>query len=464
MQVRFLSALLVTHKGLTLIERKSFFCFPILLGTNWEHHGIYVGVISLAALRIPADNLSMATLEKRGKMYRIIFRFGGERFTRSLNTDRESAARLALAQVEENIRNVELGLLSIEEGDDVPSVLLSSGERKRKAKPTAMRSPTVFSILDQYVGAIPQNSIEANSLDMLRTHIRNLQRHLGKRLKPESVVLSTLQDFINARSREAGSRAGTLISPVTIRKELTTLSAAWDWALESKLVSHPMPNKRRLRYPKADEKPPFKTWDEIERVSLRNQLSKAEQRAHWDCLFLDGSQIEQLLVDLPPSPIRFLIHPMIAFAAYTGARRSELLRSELQDIDLEASMVVIREKKRVRGQTSTRAVPVSPQLRPILADWLKSHPGGSHTFTVSGASITAQQAHHYFRRAIRSTKWEVLRGWHVLRHSFISSCASKGVDQRMIDDWVGHQTDAMRKRYRHLFPNVQQQAISDVFS
>jgi len=28
--------------------------------------------------------------------------------------------------------------------------------------------------------------------------------------------------------------------------------------------------------------------------------------------------------------------------------------------------------------------------------------------------------------------WEVLRGWHVLRHSFISNCASRGVDQRLL--------------------------------
>ena len=37
--------------------------------------------------------------------------------------------------------------------------------------------------------------------------------------------------------------------------------------------------------------------------------------------------------------------------------------------------------------------------------------------------------------------WSVLRGYHVLRHSFISACASKGIDQRLLDEWVGHQTD-----------------------
>jgi integrase len=53
----------------------------------------------------------------------------------------------------------------------------------------------------------------------------------------------------------------------------------------------------------------------------------------------------------------------------------------------------------------------------------------------------------------------VLKGWHVFRHSFISALASKGVDQRIIDDLVGHSTKEQRRRYRHLFPDVKQQAL-----
>jgi integrase len=58
----------------------------------------------------------------------------------------------------------------------------------------------------------------------------------------------------------------------------------------------------------------------------------------------------------------------------------------------------------------------------------------------------------------------VLLGWHVLRHSFISACASKGIDQRIVDAWVGHATETQRVRYRHLYPGVQQTAIQHVFA
>jgi integrase len=80
-----------------------------------------------------------------------------------------------------------------------------------------------------------------------------------------------------------------------------------------------------------------------------------------------------------------------------------------------------------------------------------------------GGVIAPREAHNYFRRALRNSKWRVLKGWHVFRHSFISVLASKGVDQRIIDDMVGHQTDEQRRRYRHLYPDVTQDAIRSVF-
>jgi hypothetical protein len=37
------------------------------------------------------------------------------------------------------------------------------------------------------------------------------------------------------------------------------------------------------------------------------------------------------------------------------------------------------------------------------------------------------------------------------------------VDQRLINAWVGHQTEEMVRRYRHLIPDQQQAAIRSVF-
>ena len=40
---------------------------------------------------------------------------------------------------------------------------------------------------------------------------------------------------------------------------------------------------------------------------------------------------------------------------------------------------------------------------------------------------------------------------------------AKGVDQRIIDAWVGHLSPEMVRRYRHLLPDQQKSAIDLVF-
>jgi hypothetical protein len=44
--------------------------------------------------------------------------------------------------------------------------------------------------------------------------------------------------------------------------------------------------------------------------------------------------------------------------------------------------------------------------------------------------------------------------------SFHFQVRKKSIDQRLIDAWTGHQTDAMRRRYTHLFPEPQQKPCS----
>ena len=69
------------------------------------------------------------------------------------------------------------------------------------------------------------------------------------------------------------------------------------------------------------------------------------------------------------------------------------------------------------------------------------------------------QARVQFFKTLRNTKWSVIRGYHVFRHSYASNLAAKGVDQRIIDKHMGHQTEEMRKRYQHLMPEVCKRAV-----
>lgn len=169
------------------------------------------------------------------------------------------------------------------------------------------------------------------------------------------------------------------------------------------------------------------------------------------------------------------VYPMLCFAAHTGARRSEMIRSQIGDLDLVGQTALIREKKRRPGERTSRRVPLSPFLVGVLKEWLGQHPGGPYTFCqgrhvarsrkvrTSFVPLTRNEANSHFEQTFAGSKWKRLRGWHVFRHSFASNLAARGVDQRLIDSLLGHASEAMSRRYRHLFPDQQQQAIRLVF-
>ena len=150
-------------------------------------------------------------------------------------------------------------------------------------------------------------------------------------------------------------------------------------------------------------------------------------------------------------------------------------RSKREDVFFAEVAMSIREKKRVRFRQSIRTVPISTRLREALCDWFKHHPGGPYTFQAGehirnsnktreiGMGITRDEIQNYFKRTLAKSEWAELPGWHVLRHSFISNCAAKGIDQRTIMSWVGHMTAEMQERYRHLVPSRMQQELNSVF-
>ena len=53
-----------------------------------------------------------------------------------------------------------------------------------------------------------------------------------------------------------------------------------------------------------------------------------------------------------------------------------MIRAKISDVDFAAGSIVIYEKKRVRGQRTSRRATLTPILRTVLQEWLAVHPGG----------------------------------------------------------------------------------------
>jgi integrase len=107
-------------------------------------------------------------------------------------------------------------------------------------------------------------------------------------------------------------------------------------------------------------------------------------------------------------------------------------------------------------------------LRAVLLDWRAKRPRGQLVVCEAGsdAPLTSRQTSGRFYGPLRGTPWCLLSrrdwfkvGFHTYRHSFASNLAAAGVDQRVIDEYMGHTTEAMRRHYRHLLPGARQAAI-----
>jgi integrase len=401
---------------------------------------------------------------KTGKA-RLFFRYAGKQYNKTIRVRDDNEARRACALVEETIQDLERGKLVMPPEADPALFLLSGAKVTAKPGPVSEafhdepRPLTLGDVFATYSETLTPGSKETNTISTESVHARHFRRLLGDKTTFDSLGVDTLQRYVDKRSREGVGRE-------TIHKELSTLRIVWSWALKRRHITRPLTWKMAdLTLPKADEKPPFQTWDQITRRIERGDLSDEEQAALWGCLWLDQEQTRDCLAWVKEQDHYPFIYPMFAFAAFTGARRSEMLCSERDDWDFMTGIVSIRQKKADKSKTFTRRhVPIHPSLAEVMQTWFGHHPGGPWTIaTDDGSQIGPRMATKYFRRTVKGGKWEVLRGWHVFRHSLGSNMASEGVDQRVINEILGHHTEEMERRYRHLLPQNKAQALQRLF-
>lgn len=288
----------------------------------------------------------MAWLEQHptSGRFKICFRWGGKQFKKTVKTTNRSDAEAILIRLEENIGLVERGRLQLPPDADIATFLLSDGKITQPPKVEPPPKPlSLGELRDLYVKVLSCGPMEAGSLKTTQMHLKHFVTTFGSTFLIAKLTLEDLQRHVERRARKI--YRGRPLSPATLRKEMASLRACWNWGIQSGKLQGPFPN-RGLKYPKANEKPPFQTWQEIERQIARGGLTPAEEEDLWNCLFLTLPQIEELLLYVKAQTHVPFLYPMFVFAAHTGARRSELLRSRVDDLDFTGQTVLLREKER----------------------------------------------------------------------------------------------------------------------
>ncbi|NQU22441.1 MAG: tyrosine-type recombinase/integrase [Candidatus Nealsonbacteria bacterium] len=402
-----------------------------------------------------------------------MFRWGRQ-FRRSSNTKSKAEALAVKARVEDTIRFLRQGRISIPDGAESGVWIMSEG--KVSTKPGAKESSLtrVGEICEAYlVGQIDKAD---TTLASEKVRIRHIRRLFGETAVMGTLTLNDLQEYVNNRLKE--KYRGASISGKTIRKEVGQFREIWDWGRERGYVNTKCPiygrssSKWAVAVPKPKERERFQTWAQIKRQISRGGLTKRQQKELWMSLFLDDKQVAELLNHVKDSALHRFIHPMFMLTAYTGARRGEVCRSRVDDFDFETGLVKLRERKRRKDMAETfRFVPIHLRLREVMQEWFANHPGGQYTIVAplemprrkrrkTFQELNPAEARHHFNYTLAGSEWQVIRGFHVLRHSFGSNLARSGkVPRDTIAEWMGHTTEEMKALYQHLFPQDGQSQI-----
>ena len=341
---------------------------------------------------------------------RFFFGFDGQQFNRTITVASVRDAERACALIEETIQDLKRGKRSLPPDADPAEFLLSGGKvfAAPKSDDGASRKASRFlrlkEVFDIYSENLTPGSKEQNSLGTEAVHRRHFIRLMAEKLDFESLGVERIQKYVDTRAREGIGRE-------TIRKELSTLRVIWGWAYKRKHVGTSADWKMvDLTFPKADEKTPFQTWGQIARKIERDRLDAEHQAKLWECVWLHQQETLECVDWVRENAIHPFLYPMFPFAAYTGACRGEIIRSERDDRDLESGLVTIRQKKADKSKTFTRRnVAVHPALAQVMRQWFQGHPGGSWAIcTNDGAPIGVKMATRNFRRTVEGKKSECL--------------------------------------------------------
>jgi integrase len=408
----------------------------------------------------------MANLGLKDGIFHIRFRYAGKEFKKSLKIRERSEAEATRRLVELTIHRLRTGQIKVPDGVDVGDFIASGGTLEAPIAATELASqqvplPSIRQLTEEY-GVSVKDVLAPSYHYSQMMHLRHLLRFLGERADSpcDQITFHDLDGYLKKRLAERHEN--------TAERERITLLQFYKWVVQrTPLAESPAAGLARIVGGK--DKDDFKTIAEISETIERGGLSEKEVLDLWECLFLNPQEIAGLLATVRANArvdYSFLLH---AIPAYTGLRRGEVLRLRWLDVNFTDSYVTARSRKQSRRKKeATRQIDLHPELKKDLLAWREKRPRGQYVICEADTlePISNDRANRCFWQPMRHTGWCLDNakdwfkvGFHTYRHSFASNLAAAGVDQRIIDRFMGHQTEAMRKRYQHLFPKDRRSAI-----
>lgn len=166
--------------------------------------------------------------------------------------------------------------------------------------------------------------------------------------------------------------------------------------------------------------------------------------------FLTQQEIEQLIKQTRTGKNQHRNLSMLLFCYFHGLRVSELLGMKLSDFDMNGKVLYVRRLK--NGFSS--AHPINSRVMKALENWLRVRNADSR-YTESpwlfpsprGGQLTRQTIYLLLQRYGKQAALDIDVHPHMLRHACGFELANKGMDTRLIQDYLGHRNISHTVRY-----------------
>lgn len=423
----------------------------------------------------------MASLRKRGRKYLIQFYWRGEQRSKTLGAVNSSNAQSCKAQVEAALDAIRHGQHStasrlLDQGFDILDIvfpnektahlLKSNGNRQQQQpgneKLLGGESLSVGELVPRYLSYLKDHESDGH-WRRVKSRLSHLVAFAGG-ISVMSLDGELLEAYVAARKLQD-------TRDETRKNEIASIRAMLNWSVETgTLESLPV---KKFPVIKTDEADPFLFKSDIdlriaEAASAGEEIDKLANR-----MVLTPVDIERL-VDVARRKNELLVLP-IRLVACTGMRRSEMVGLRKVDFDPNLGRISVHSGKGSKKKRRTvRNVDVHKSVLPSLRASSASLPNGSgwlfpvfepttkRTSQRPRIDCRADRAGRLMRDLLADTEFELLGGWHALRHSFITVCVWQGLTFEQISQWTGHIERETQERYTHYSGAASRRLMDDL--
>lgn len=239
-------------------------------------------------------------------------------------------------------------------------------------------------------------------------------------------------DFLNTRLRKVGNRRITRSlknsSIATVRGKLNSF---FKWLLQRGYLDHnPF---QKIKYPTISHTDP-RAFTPQEFQKICHAINTTIQ---WQSLLIKKRNIA-----------------MIMFLLYTGLRKEEFLKIQLNDVDVIRKEIVVRSI--TTKSKRSRIIPMNSELIPYLQDYLNYRKDyKTPFFWVSGTrdrEFTEHGGKHLLNILSKVTDLNIF--WHAFRHTFAVSVFLMTNDILSLQKLMGHRKISMTATYLRSIPEV----------